>query len=129
MNASAIFVCMWIKLRLNKQLEKCLASVNSNLIKHKIILGLDDRGRLSCHKVHLCFLYFDPAECVKKLETVLEENKTESAEGQNGFDREKYLKEVEEFEDVEVVVSGRNSVKIDRKHVRGQFPSLGDRSR
>ena len=38
---------------------------------------------------------------------------------QNGeiFDREAYLRDVEQFEDVEVVVAGRNSVKIDRKAV------------
>ena len=60
MNAAAIFICMWVKLKLNKQLEKCMASINASLMKHKIILGLDDRGRLSCHKVNLCFIYFDP---------------------------------------------------------------------
>ena len=63
MNAAAIFICMWVKLKLNKQLEKCMASINASLMKHKIILGLDDRGRLSCHKVNLCFIYFDPADC------------------------------------------------------------------
>lgn len=64
MNASAIFVCMWIKLKLNKQLEKCMASINAGLIKHKILLGVDDRGKLSCHKVNLCFIYFDPKDCI-----------------------------------------------------------------
>jgi hypothetical protein len=40
-----------------------MARVNKQFIKHKLIVGLDDRGRISCHKVHLCFIYFDPNEC------------------------------------------------------------------
>ena len=28
-----------------------MARVNGGLIKHKLLLGLDDRGKLSCHKV------------------------------------------------------------------------------
>ena len=56
MNAAAIFVCMWVKLRLNKQLERCLASINAGLLKHKLLLAVDDRGKLSCHKVNLCFI-------------------------------------------------------------------------
>lgn len=120
MNAAAIFICMWVKLKLNKQLEKCMSSINSSLMKHKILLGLDDRGRLSCHKVNLCFIYFDPAECIKKLETVLADQ-TPAATDQNGgvFDRDQYLKE-EGFDDVEVVVAGRNSVKLDRKNERAE---------
>jgi hypothetical protein len=41
-----------------------MASINASLMKHKIILGLDDRGRLSCHKVNLCYIYMDPADCI-----------------------------------------------------------------
>jgi len=120
MNAAAIFICMWVKLKLNKQLEKCMASINASLMKHKIILGLDDRGRLSCHKVNLCFIYFDPADCCKKLESVLADQ-TPVANDQNGgvFDRDQYLKD-EGFEDVEVVVAGRNAVKLDRKQERAE---------
>lgn len=40
-----------IKLKLARGLEKCLARVNSTLIKHKIIIALDDRGNISCHKM------------------------------------------------------------------------------
>ena len=80
-NAVAIFLCMWVKLKvlsnssyflnldilchqLNKSLEKAMASVNSGLMKHNLLLGLDDRGKISCHKVNLCFLYFDSTKCV-----------------------------------------------------------------
>ncbi|TRY62889.1 hypothetical protein TCAL_03883 [Tigriopus californicus] len=123
MNASAIFVCMWIKLKLNKKLEKCMSSVNAGLQKHKIILGVDDRGKLSCHKVNLCFIYFESSDCIKRLEAILSEKPEDgppSAQTNGGFDREAYLKDVEQFEDVEVVVAGRNSVKLDRKHERAE---------
>ncbi len=60
----AIFFCMWVKIRLNKQLEKCMSMVNSSLMKHKLLLGVDDRGKISCHKVNLCFIYFEPSDCI-----------------------------------------------------------------
>jgi hypothetical protein len=50
--------------QLNKQLERCMAAINSGLLKHNLILGVDDRGKLSCHKVNLCFMYFEPQECI-----------------------------------------------------------------
>ena len=38
-------------------------------------------------------------------------------ENGNAFDREAYLKNVEEFEDVEIVVPGRTVSKVNRKRV------------
>merc|ERR1712156_1268038 len=78
LNAGAIFFCMWIKIKLNKQMEKCMAVVNNSLMKHKLLLGVDDRGKISCHKVNLCFIYFDPSDCIKRLETVLAEKPEEN---------------------------------------------------
>ena len=63
-NAMAIFLCMWVKLKLNKSLEKCLASVNAGLVKHNLLLALDDRGKISCHKVNLCFIYLNNTQCI-----------------------------------------------------------------
>merc|ERR1719411_2043347 len=102
----AIFLCMWLKLKLNKSLESCIASVNSGLIKHKLLLALDDRGKVSCHKINLCFIYLDCSLCIAQLEKLLNEKPDETTVNGAIFDREAYLKEVEE---VEVVVSGRNS--------------------
>ena len=61
----------------------------------------------------------------KRLETVLAE-KPEETQQQNGapgasFDRDTYLREVEQFDDVEIVVAGtNNSVRIDRKNERAE---------
>jgi hypothetical protein len=49
------------------------------------------------------------------LESVLAERPEENGNG--GFDREGYLRDVEGFEEVEVVVQGRSAVKLDRKSV------------
>jgi len=117
LNAAAIFICMWIKLKLNKQMEACMAFINTDLIKHNIILGLDDRGKISCQKVNLCFIYFDPTECIKKLESILEEKQDENGDA---FDREVYLKNEEQFQDVEIVVPGRTVSNINRKHERAK---------
>lgn len=72
LNAAAIFICMWLKLQLSKGLEKCLGRVNKQLMKHKLLLALDDRGKMSCHKVNLCFMYFDSTPCVTQLKQVIE---------------------------------------------------------
>ena len=112
-------------MQLNKSMEKCMSFINSNLLKHNIILGVDDRGKLSCQKVNLCFIYFESADCIKRLEKVLEEKPKDNnnANGEVAFDREAYLKNVEEFEDVEVIVPGAGrtaSAKINRKRDRAE---------
>ena len=50
--------------QLNRELERCVALVNRVFSKHNILVGVDDRGRLSCHKVNLCFIYFKTQDCV-----------------------------------------------------------------
>jgi len=118
-NALAIFLCMWVKLKLNMKLERCMATVNSSLLKHNLLLALDDRGKISCHKVNLCFLYFDASPCVEHLGKVLAEKPEVAGEG-GAFDREAYLRDTEEFEEVEVVVAGRNSVRVGSKTERAE---------
>jgi len=121
-NASAIFLLMWIKLKLNRMLEKCMASVNAGLIKHNLLLGMDDRGKLSCHKINLCFIYFNAADCIAALEKVLDEKPEEpsSAQTNGGFDRNRYLRHTEQFDDVEVVVGGRNNARVSQKSERAE---------
>jgi len=118
-NAMAIFLCMWVKLKLNKSLEKCLASVNAGLVKHNLLLALDDRGKISCHKVNLCFIYLNNTQCITQLEKILNEKPDEIAVNGQIFDREAYLRS-DGFEDVEVVVAGRNSVTLGKKSERAE---------
>ena len=124
-------------------MEKCMSVVNNSLIKHNLLLGVDDRGKISCHKVNLCFIYFEPNDCIvsnnldmqihwrlelvwncfflqKRLETVLAEKPEENGSVPS-FDRESYLRDVEQFEDIEVVVTGRSSsLRIARGQERAE---------
>ncbi|XP_022123702.2 transmembrane protein 268 isoform X2 [Pieris rapae] len=111
LNALAIFVCMWIKLRLSKGLERCLASVNKLLIKHKLILALDDRGKLSCHKVHLCFLYFDSEPCISHIQQFIasEEGKTIIQGWEQKLD----------VQATDIVIRGSQTTRLSRKQERG----------
>ena len=119
-----------------------MSVVNNSLTKHKLLLGVDDRGKISCHKVNLCFIYFDSSECIvsrltifiekkisqsefffllqKRLETILAEKPEENNGETPGFDREDYLRNVEEFEDIEIVVGGRNTARIERGKERAE---------
>lgn len=111
LNAAAIFLCMWIKLKLSRGLEKCLARVNKQLARHKILLVLDDRGRISCHKVNLCFLYFDPAQCVAYLNSFLDRSEQNGTTIQAGWEARLDL-------DVsDIVIQGSNPTRLSRKQV------------
>ncbi|XP_076316331.1 uncharacterized protein LOC143228834 isoform X1 [Tachypleus tridentatus] len=71
-NALGIFVCMWLKLKLYRMLERCMASVNALLYKQNLLLGLLDVGKISCHKINLIFIYFDVSYCLNYLKNMLE---------------------------------------------------------
>ena len=40
-------------------------------MKHNLLIGVDDRGHLSCHKINLYFIYFDTSDCVTFLNELL----------------------------------------------------------
>lgn len=109
LNAMAIFLCMWIKLKLSKGLEQCLASVNKLLNKHKLLLALDDRGKMSCHKVNLCYIYFDSAPCIAHIHQFIE-----SEEGKTimqGWERRL------DVSANDIVIQGSQSTRLSRKQV------------
>ncbi|XP_013133718.1 PREDICTED: uncharacterized protein LOC106099663 [Papilio polytes] len=110
LNAMAIFLCMWIKLRLSKGLEQCLGSVNKLLTKHNLLLALDDRGKISCHKVNLCFIYFDSGPCIAHIQQFIE-----SEEGKT------IMQGWEQRLDVtvnDIVIQGSQSTRLSRKQER-----------
>lgn len=112
LNAAAIFLCMWMKLRLSRGLERCMASVNKQLIRHKIILVLDDRGKISCHKVNLCFMYFESAQCVGFLNELIERSDANGTTIEAGWEARL---------DVpvnDIVIQGSNTTRVSRKQVR-----------
>ncbi|XP_014253344.1 transmembrane protein 268 isoform X1 [Cimex lectularius] len=124
-NAAAIFFCMWIKIKLSHNLERCMAKVNKHLIRHKIILGLDDRGKISCHKVNLCFIYFDVTDCVKKLQELIEKeeaagrvvNREESHEDKK---KRQQFKNRMDIEDSDYIIQGSQTTRVSRKQAKGE---------
>ncbi|XP_021939933.1 transmembrane protein 268 isoform X3 [Zootermopsis nevadensis] len=129
LNAAAIFLCMWIKIKLNRSLERCMAQVNKHLLRHKIILGLDDRGKLSCHKVNLCFIYFDTMDCIKKLQEVIEReeregrtiNREETSEERR--QRQQFQQRMD-IEDRDIIIQGSNTTRLSRKQERAELVFL-----
>lgn len=112
LNAAAIFLCMWVKLRLARGLERCMARVNKQLIRHKIILALDDRGHISCHKVNLCFMYFEPSQCVAYLNEFIERNEA------NGNTIEPGWESRLDVAASDIVIQGSRTTRLSRKQVR-----------
>ncbi|XP_031616918.1 uncharacterized protein LOC116336876 isoform X2 [Contarinia nasturtii] len=112
LNAAAIFMCMWVKLRLARGLERCLASVNKQLIRHKIIMALDDRGRISCHKVNLCFMYYDPEQCVNYLNDFIERSE------QNGTTIEAGWESRLDVDVNDIIIQGSNTTRVSKRKER-----------
>ncbi|XP_019873176.1 uncharacterized protein LOC109601376 isoform X2 [Aethina tumida] len=109
LNAAAIFFSIWLKYRLSRNLERCLAHVNKQLLRHKIVLALDDRGKISCHKVNLCFLYMDSAPCIAQLQTTIEQQERDPASGW------------EQRMDItanDIVIQGSRTTRLSRKQER-----------
>ncbi|XP_019559151.3 uncharacterized protein LOC109427947 isoform X3 [Aedes albopictus] len=113
LNAAAIFLCMWVKLRLARGLERCMARVNKQLIRHKILLALDDRGHISCHKVNLCFMYFEPSQCISYLNEFIERSE------QNGNTIEPGWESRLDVATNDIVIQGANTTRLSRKQERG----------
>ncbi|XP_058455953.1 uncharacterized protein LOC131433137 isoform X2 [Malaya genurostris] len=113
LNAAAIFLCMWVKLRLARGLQRCMARVNKQLIRHKILLALDDRGHISCHKVNLCFMYFEPSQCISYLNEFIERSE------QNGNTIEPGWESRLDVSTNDIVIQGANTTRLSRKQERG----------
>ncbi|KAI4488820.1 hypothetical protein M0802_011245 [Mischocyttarus mexicanus] len=123
LNAAAIFFCMFIKIKLNHNLEKCMAQVNKHLLRHKILLGLDDRGKISCHKVNLCFIYFDTTDCIKKLQEVIEREECEGRiirNNENDTQRKRELQQRMDIDDGDIVIQGSTTTRISRKQGKSE---------
>ncbi|RLU20250.1 hypothetical protein DMN91_006857 [Ooceraea biroi] len=125
LNAAAIFFCMFIKIKLNHNLEKCMAQVNKHLLRHKILLGLDDRGKISCHKVNLCFIYFDTTDCIKKLQEVIEREEREgriigSGDEASELSRQRELQQRMDIDDNDIVIQGSTTTRISRKQGKNE---------
>ncbi|XP_044267957.1 uncharacterized protein LOC123013493 isoform X2 [Tribolium madens] len=111
LNAAAIFFSMWIKFKLSRNLERCLAHVNKQLLRHKIVIALDDRGKISCHKVNLCFLYMDSAPCIAHLQTSIDQQERDPS---NGWEQRM------DITAHDIVIQGSRTTRLSRKQDRAE---------
>ncbi|CAH1991826.1 unnamed protein product [Acanthoscelides obtectus] len=111
LNAGAIFLSMYAKYRLQRGLEKCLAQVNKQLLRHKLVLALDDRGKISCHKVTLCFIYMDSAPCIAHLQSSIDQQEREPS---SGWERRM------DISAGDIVIQGSRTTRLSRKQGRSE---------
>ncbi|CAH1236641.1 unnamed protein product [Diabrotica balteata] len=109
LNAAAIFLSMYLKFKLQRNLEKCMANVNKQLLRHKIVLALDDRGKISCHKVTLCFIYMDSAPCIAHLQTTIDQQERD----QNGGWEQRM-----DISAQDIIIQGSRTTRLSRKQER-----------
>ncbi|RWS07066.1 uncharacterized protein B4U79_04036 [Dinothrombium tinctorium] len=119
-NALGIFLTMWIKLKLYHMLERSVARVNETFIKHNILLGVDDRGKVSCHKVNLTFVYFDVRYCIKYLNDMLENDKRleESAAANQTLPPLNFSQN--EIDASDIIITGSSPTRLSQKEKYGE---------
>lgn len=108
LNAAAIFLSMYIKFRLQRNLEKCLANVNKQLLRHKVVIALDDRGKISCHKVNLCFIYMDSAPCIAHIQTSIDQMERDPTSG---------WEQRMDITSNDIIIQGNRQTRLSRKQV------------
>ncbi|XP_044750225.1 uncharacterized protein LOC123310687 isoform X2 [Coccinella septempunctata] len=109
LNAAAIILSMWVKFKLTRNLEKCLAQVNKQLLRHKIVIALDDRGKISCHKVNLCFLYMDSAPCINHLQSSIDQQERDQNSG---------WEQKMDITANDIIIQGSRTTRLSRKQER-----------
>ncbi|XP_056632944.1 transmembrane protein 268 isoform X3 [Diorhabda sublineata] len=113
LNALAIFLSMYLKYKLQRNLEKCLANVNKQLLRHKIVLALDDRGKISCHKVTICFIYLDSAPCIANLQSSIDQIERDHTGG---------WEQRMDISAQDIIIQGSRTTRLSRK--QGQAEQL-----
>ncbi|XP_056632927.1 transmembrane protein 268 isoform X1 [Diorhabda sublineata] len=109
LNALAIFLSMYLKYKLQRNLEKCLANVNKQLLRHKIVLALDDRGKISCHKVTICFIYLDSAPCIANLQSSIDQIERDHTGG---------WEQRMDISAQDIIIQGSRTTRLSRKQER-----------
>uniref|UniRef100_A0AC34REH0 Secreted protein n=1 Tax=Panagrolaimus sp. JU765 TaxID=591449 RepID=A0AC34REH0_9BILA len=66
-----IFFAVIIRKYLKEGLSQVVSGTNKHLLHHNLIVGVQDRGQLSCHKVVIIFMYYQTHECLLEIEKQL----------------------------------------------------------
>nr|CAD2139486.1 unnamed protein product [Meloidogyne enterolobii] len=63
-----LLLCVFIRKYIVLSLRNLMKDVNKiSFLQYKILIGVQDRGQLSCHKVALMFIFLDPNGCKEEI--------------------------------------------------------------
>ena len=79
-------------------------------------MGVDDRGKLSCHKVNLVFIYFEVNDCVTYLNEMLEAEDSLQA-GQNRPQLPQIQLSREDIDAQDIIITGSTDRRISQEEV------------
>jgi len=66
-----VFFGIIIRKHLKIGLAQVVSEANKHLLHHNLIVGVQDRGQLSCHKVVIIFMYYQTQDCLVDIEKQL----------------------------------------------------------
>lgn len=120
-NCLALGVVIYAKKQMIAGLAECIGQVNEQFFKHNILIGVDDAGNYSCHKVNIVFIYFEPKTCVEYLRNNLSDRlKDIPKEATNMFSvvRMTWDNTVHSIDTADIIITGpSNSKTIPQKEV------------
>ncbi|KAI6216414.1 hypothetical protein M3Y99_01822200 [Aphelenchoides fujianensis] len=67
--------CVLIRKYLVHALHLVVRDANEKSMKHNILVGVQDRGQLSCHKVVLVIIYYNFDDCIADVKKLIRVNK------------------------------------------------------
>lgn len=118
-NAFGVFFSMWIKCKLMRMLERCIARVNEIFYKNNILLGVDDKGKISCHKINLVFVFFDSTYCIKYLNDLIA-NEERSRETSNQITMPNLNHLRSDIDATDIIVTGSTPTKYSQREKFGE---------
>ncbi|KRY71989.1 Vacuolar protein sorting-associated protein 52 -like protein, partial [Trichinella pseudospiralis] len=65
-------LCVIFERMLDQSLNACVATVNRFLVRHNLLLCVDDRGKFPCHKIVIVFFYFNLEQCTLEVSKSVE---------------------------------------------------------
>lgn len=96
-----------------------MARVNKQLLRHKILVILDDRGNFSGRKVNLCFLYFKPTPCIDYLNDFMDKHEHNNGATNSTTTTAEYGWENRlDITMDDIIIQGSNTTRVSRKQVR-----------
>lgn len=121
-NCLGLVIVIFAKKHMNAGLAECIGQVNEQFLKHNILIGVDDAGNYSCHKVNIVFIYCEPKACIEYLRNNLSDRlKDVPKEANNMFSvvRMTWDNTVHTIDTADIIITGpSNSKTIPQKEVK-----------